>query len=59
MQTIENLKAQYLTEQNIQEYAKQQDKLLWIEWLIDAKSLNTRVHELENAFFELTTGDTP
>jgi len=57
MQTIEHLKAQYLTEQNLQEYVKQQDKLIWIEWLIDAKSLNNSVHELENAFFELTNGE--
>ncbi len=54
MHTIEYLKAAYITEANIQEYIKQQDKLIWVEWLIDAKSLNKLVHDLEQAFFELT-----
>ena len=58
MKTIENLKSEYLTEQNLKEYIKQQDTLIWVEWLIDAKSLNNSVHELENAFFEMTNGAT-
>jgi hypothetical protein len=54
MHTIEYLKAAYITEANLQEYIKQQNKLIWVEWLIDAKSLNKLVHDLEQAFFELT-----
>ena len=54
MHTIEALKNAYITEANLQDYMTQQDKLIWVEWLIDAKSLNETVRQIEQAFFELT-----
>ncbi len=44
---MENL----LTYDNVKEYAKQQNKLFWIESLIDARSINSTVLQLEEEFY--------